>query len=123
MAVAAGPEPGITAEERRQRMGRTIAEALQHRFTQLIKTVDLHTAVDHLFEAQIINDDQHDMATKETVESTRNKASKLIAMLISILEANPYMFEDVCTAFEQAGAGAIINEVKGKFDSCMLYSA
>ena len=115
VAAAADPEPGITPKERRQYRGRTIANALQCHFVQLINTIDIHTAADHLFEAKIISDDQYDMATKEAVESTKNKASKLIALLIRKLEANPHMFQDVCTAFERAGAVAIISEVKGKF--------
>ena len=110
----------MTPEERRE-LGRIIAKALQHYLTQLINTIDLHTAANHLFGARIISDNHFDMATKETtVESAKNRAGKLIVTIISKLEANPHMFRDVCIAFEQAGAESIINEVKGKIELRLL---
>ena len=81
---------------------------------QLINTIDLHKAANYLYGAWIISDNQYDMATKEVADSTKNRAGKLIVVLIGKLEANPYMFGDICIAFEQAGAELIVNEIKGK---------
>ena len=114
----------MTLEER-GRLGRTIAAILQYYFVQLINTIDLHVAANHLFGARIISDNQYDMATRETTESTKNKASRLILILIGKVEANPHMFNDVCVAFEQAGAKSIIREIKGNlgFGIFMLLNA
>ena len=97
--------------------------ALQYYIVQLINTIDLHTAANHLFGARIISDNQHDIATKETIESTKSRAGKLIVVLISKLEANPHMFKDVCIALKSAGAESIVNEIRGKFESCLYVTS
>ena len=110
--MLAGTKPGTTLEERGQ-LGRIIAEILQLHFVQLINTIDPQKAANHLFGKRLISDNQYEMATKETAESTKNRASKLILILIGKVEATPQIFEDVCITFEQAGAKSIVNEMKG----------
>ena len=115
LRTATGLDRDITPEERRH-WGRIIAAALQYYLVQLINTIDLHKAANYLFGARIISDNQYDMATKEVADSTKNRAGKLIVVLIGKLEANPHMFGDICIAFEQAGAESIVNEIKGKLN-------
>ena len=83
----------------------------------------MQKAAHHLFGARIITDNERDMAVTCTTgyESAQNRASKLIALLIKRVEANPHKFNVACTAFEQAGAESIIDEVKGTFECWMLF--
>ena len=116
-----GPDCVATPEERRE-WGRTIAIALQDRYVDLINTIDVQKAAHHLFGARVITDNEHETAVTTGHESTQNRASKLIALLIKKLEANPHNFKAVCTAFEQAGAESIVDDVKGTFESWTLFN-
>ena len=60
------------------------------------------------------------MAMTDGHESSANRAGKLIALLIRKLESNPHMFEDTCTAFEGAGAEAVVSEMKGNIVLCSV---
>ena len=110
--MATGPDQEITPEERRE-WGRIIATVLQYYYVQLIKTIDVQEAANHLFGARIITDNEHEMAVTAGHESSQTRAGKLIAILIKRVEANPDQFKAVCQALEQAGAESIINEIKG----------
>lgn len=119
--ITSGPDHDITPEERRE-WGRVIATALRYNYVQLINTIDVQAAAHHLFGAQIITDNERDMAVITGYESAQNRAGKLIALLIKRVEANPLKFKAICKAFEQAGAESIIDDVKGTFESQTLFN-
>ena len=106
----------LTPEERRE-LGRIIATALHCHYVQLINSIDVQVAAHHFFGAQIITDNERDMAVTTGHKSPQTRAGELIAILIKRVEAGPHKFKAVCTAFEKAGAGSIIDEIKGMLES------
>ena len=88
-----------------------------------MNTIDVQVAAPHLFGAQMVTDNERDMAITTGLESLRARAGKLIATLIKRVEVSPHKFKEVCEAFQQAGAESIIDEIKGtNFESRRLFS-